>query len=149
MRGGAPVAHAAGGGRLRRQNRVDALGDPRLERLEVGEGNGAELFFTQFSFLGFDPRGKRDAYTNYFKNNRNIALISHAYAIDNPRKWTGYGDDTWGQSAGVNTGGGRAQPRDDNGTITVHAALGSMPYTPEESLKALRHYYRDLGPRIE
>jgi hypothetical protein len=117
-------------------------------KLEVGEGNGAELFFTQFSFLGFDPRGKRDAYTNYFKNNRNIALISHAYAIDNPRKWTGYGDDAWGQSAGVNNGGGRAQPRDDNGTITVHAALASMPYTPEESLKALRHYYRDLGPRI-
>jgi hypothetical protein len=48
----------------------------------------------------------------------------------------------------VNNGGGRAQPRDDNGTITVHAALASMPYTPEESLKALRHYYRDLGPRI-
>jgi hypothetical protein len=117
-------------------------------KLEVGEGNGAELFFTQFSFLGFDPRGKRDAYTNYFKNNRTIALISHAYAIDNPRKWTGYGDDAWGQSAGVNNGGGRAQPRDDNGTITVHAALASMPYTPEESLKALRHYYRDLGPRI-
>ncbi len=117
-------------------------------KLEVGEGNGAELFFTQFSFLGFDPRGKRDAYANYFNNNRNIALISQAYAIENPRKWTGYGADTWGQSAGVNTGGGRAQPRDDNGTITVHAALGSMPYTPQESLKALRHYYRDLGPRI-
>ena len=60
---------------------------------------------------------------NLFKNNRNIALISHAYAMDNPRHWTGYGDDAWGQSAGVNNGGGRAQPRDDNGTIIVHAAL--------------------------
>jgi hypothetical protein len=118
------------------------------QKLEVGEGNGAELFFTQFSFLGFDPRGIRDTYTNYFKNNRAIALISHAYAIDNPRKWVGYGDNAWGQSAGVNTGGGRAQPRDDNGTITVHAALASMPYTPQESMEALRHYYRDLGPRI-
>ena len=117
-------------------------------KLEVGEGNGAELFFTQFSFLGFDPRGKRDAYTNYFKNNRNIALISHAYALDNPRRWSGYGEDAWGQSAGVNTGGGRARPADDNGTLTVHAALGSMPYAPNESLKALRHYYRDLGPKI-
>ena len=55
-------------------------------------------------------REKRDAYTNYFKNNRNTPLISHAYAIENPRKWTGYGDDAWGQSAGVNNGGGRAQP---------------------------------------
>lgn len=29
-------------------------------RLDVGEGNGAELFFTHFSFLGFDPRGRHD-----------------------------------------------------------------------------------------
>ena len=117
-------------------------------KLEVGEGNGAELFFTQFSFLGFDPRGKRDAYANYFKNNRNIALIQHAYAVDNPRKFAGYGDEAWGMSAGVNNGGGRALPRDDNGTLIVHASLGSIPYTPAESMKALRHYYRDLGPRI-
>lgn len=61
-------------------------------KLDVGEGNGEELFFTHYSFLGFDPRDKKDAYTNYFKNNRNIALISHAYAIANPGKYVGYGD---------------------------------------------------------
>lgn len=117
-------------------------------KLEVGEGNGAEAFFTQFSFLGFDPRGKRDAYTNYFKNSRNIMLIQRAYAIDNPKKMAGYGADAWGFSAGVNNGGGRPLPRDDNGTLIVHAALGAMPYTPQESLAVLRHYYRDLGPRL-
>jgi exo beta-1,2-glucooligosaccharide sophorohydrolase (non-reducing end) len=117
-------------------------------KLEVGEGNGAELFFTHFSFMGFDPRGIRDAYTNYFTNNRAIALIQHAYAIDNPRKFAGYGADCWGRSAGVNSGGAKALPRDDNGTINVMAALSSMPYTPEESMAALRHFYRDLGDRI-
>lgn len=117
-------------------------------KLEVGEGNGAELFFTHFSFMGFDPRGLRDAYTNYFTNNRAIALIQHAYAIDNPRKFAGYGADCWGRSAGVESGGGKALPRDDNGTINVMAALSSMPYTPEESMAALRHFYRDLGERI-
>lgn len=117
-------------------------------RLEVGEGNGAELFFTHFSFMGFDPRGLRDAYTNYFTNNRAIALIQHAYAIDNPRKFAGYGADCWGRSAGVNSGGAKALPRDDNGTINVMAALASMPYTPDESMAALRHFYRDLGDRI-
>ena len=116
--------------------------------LAVGEGNGAELFFTQFSFNGFDPRGIRDAYTNYFDNNRAIARISHAYALDNPRHCAGYGADTWGQSAGSHAGGGRARPADDNCTVVVHAALGSMPYTPAESMAALRHYYRDLGPRL-
>jgi exo beta-1,2-glucooligosaccharide sophorohydrolase (non-reducing end) len=116
--------------------------------LAVGEGNGAELFFTQFSFLGFDPRGIHDAYTNYFENNRAIARISHAYAIDNPRHCEGYGADTWGQSAGSHAGGARARPADDNCTVVVHAALASMPYTPSESMAALRHYYRDLGPLL-
>ncbi|MBI2496618.1 MAG: hypothetical protein HYV75_01360 [Opitutae bacterium] len=116
-------------------------------RLEVGEGNGAELFFTHFSFMGFDPRGLRDRYTNYFRNNRAIALIQQAYAIENPRKFAGYGADCWGRSAGVNSGGGRALPRDDNGTINTMASLASMPYTPAESMAALRHFYRDLGPK--
>lgn len=117
-------------------------------KLDVGVGSGAELFFTHYSFMGFDPRGKRDRYTNYFQNNRNIALISHAYAIENPRKFAGYGDNSWGRSAGVNAAGGRSLPRDDNGTITCTAALASFPYTPEESMKALKHFYRDLGGKL-
>ena len=86
-------------------------------KLDVGVGTGGDLFFTQFSFLGFDPRNKRDRYTNYFDNNRNIALINRAYCIENPREHAGYGPDCWGLSAGVNSGGGRPLPRDDNGTI--------------------------------
>ncbi len=116
-------------------------------KLEVGEGNGADLFFTHFSFMGFDPRDKRDRYTNYFTNNRAIALIQRAYSIDNPLKFTGYGADCWGRSAGVNSGGGRALPRDDNGTINIMASLSCMPYTPAESMAALKHFYRDLGAK--
>lgn len=117
-------------------------------KLEVGEGPGAELFFTHFSYLGFDPRGKRDAYTNYFKNNRAIARIAQAYCMANPRGYVGYGPDCWGRSAGVNSGGGRPEPRDDNGTINIMASLASMPYTPVESMAALRHFYRDLGDLV-
>ena len=116
--------------------------------LDVGVGNGSDLFFTHFSFMGFDPRGIRDRYTNYFENNRAIALINQAYCADNPRGFKGYGEDTWGLSAGINTGGGRPLPRDDNGTINVMASLASFPYTPEESMAALEHYYRDLGSKI-
>jgi hypothetical protein len=117
-------------------------------KLDVGVGSGGELFFAHYSFLAFDPRGKHDRYTNYFENNRNIALIAHAYAMDNPLQFTGYGDDTWGRSAGVNANGGRSQPSDDNGTITCTAALSSFPYTPVESMKALKHFYRDLGGQL-
>jgi exo beta-1,2-glucooligosaccharide sophorohydrolase (non-reducing end) len=111
-------------------------------------GIPAELFFTHFSFMGFDPRGKRDRYTNYFENNRAMARIHHAYAVANPRGRAGYGDDAWGRSAGVNAGSGRPAPDGDNGTLTVHGALASFPYTPEESMKALKHFYRDLGDRL-
>lgn len=117
-------------------------------KLNVGEGTGSDLFFTHFSFMGFDPRGIHDRYTNYFENNRAIALINHAYCVANPRKFAGYGDDCWGLSAGINSGGGRAWPRDDNGTINIMASLASMPYTPNESMAALRHFYRDLGPKV-
>jgi hypothetical protein len=117
-------------------------------KLDVGEGNGADLFFTHFSFFGFDPRGIRDRYTNYASNNRAIALINHAYCVENPRDYKGYGEDTWGLSAGINSGGGRPLPRDDNGTINVMASLASMPWTPEQSMAALKHYYRDLGPNV-
>lgn len=117
-------------------------------KLDVGSGTGADLFFTQFSFLGFDPRAKRDRYTNYFENNRHIALINRAYCTENPRHYAGYGSDCWGLSAGINSGGGRPLPRDDNGTICTSAALGVFPYTPSESMGALKHFYRELGPKI-
>ncbi len=116
-------------------------------KLDVGEGSGGSLFFTQFSFLGFDPRGKRDRYTDYFKNNRNLALVNRAYCIENPGRFTGYGGDCWGLSAGINSGGGMPQPNADNGTICCSAALGDFPYTPKESMAALKHFYRDLGAK--
>ena len=97
--------------------------------------------------MGFDPRGLTDGYADYFQNNRNIALINHAYCAKNPRKFTGYGNDCWGLSAGINSGGGRPLPRDDNGTICCSAALGSFPYTPRESMAALKHFYRTLGAK--
>jgi hypothetical protein len=116
-------------------------------KLDVGEGTGGNLFFSQFSFLGFDPRGKRDRYTNYFRNNRNLALINRAYCMENPGHFAGYGPDCWGLSAGINSGGGMPEPSADNGTICCSAALGEFPFTPAESMAVLKHFYRDLGPK--
>ena len=36
----------------------------------------------------------------------------------------------------------------DHGVITPTAALSSYPYTPEESSKALKHFYFNLGDSI-
>jgi hypothetical protein len=116
-------------------------------KLDVGEGTGGNLFFSQFSFLGFDPRGKRDRFTNYFRNNRNLALINRAYCTENPGRFAGYGPNCWGLSAGINSAGGMPEPNADNGTICCSAALGEFPFTPTESMAVLKHFYRDLGPK--
>lgn len=117
-------------------------------KLDVGVGTGGDLFFTHFSFMGFDPRNKRDRYTNYFNNNRNLALINRAYCIANPNKRIGFGENCWGLSAGVNSGGGKPNPREENGTINCMASLASFPYTPQESMAALKHFYHEHGNKL-
>lgn len=117
-------------------------------KLDVGVGTGGDLFFTHFSFMGFDPRNKKDRYTNYFKNNRNLALINRAYCIANPNQRAGFGENCWGLSAGINSGGGKPNPREENGTINCMASLASFPYTPQESMAALKHFYHDHGSKL-
>ncbi len=109
------------------------------------------MFFTHYSYLGFDPRGIHDKYTDYFRNNQAIARINLAYCIANPAKHKGYGADSWGITASDDPWGYTPhEPKvtEDNGTMTPTGALSSFPYTPEESMKALKHFYRDLGARL-
>jgi exo beta-1,2-glucooligosaccharide sophorohydrolase (non-reducing end) len=118
-------------------------------KLDVGVGPGGPLFFTHYSFMGLDPHGFRDRFTtSYFENNRNIARINRAYSIANPKHFAGYGPDAWGLTASDGPHGYVAQAPDDAddiGNITPTGALASFPYTPEASMAALKHYYRDFG----
>ena len=116
--------------------------------LEVGPYRGGPLFFAHYSFLGFDPRLKRDAYTNYFVRNRNHTYINREYCIQNPEGHLGYSEHSWGLTASDDPWGYLAhepQAGSDNGTITPTAALSSMPYTPGESIDALKYFYREYG----
>ena len=118
-------------------------------KLWVGWPLGGPLFFTHYSFLGFDPRGKRDRFCNYFENNRNISLINRAYCAANPGGHKGYSALCWGLTASDTPGGYTAhEPRNDNGTITPTAAISAMPYVPEESIATLRHFYHHYGRRL-
>ncbi len=120
--------------------------------LPLGRPRGGPLFFAHYSFLGFDPRDKRDDYANYFRQNRNHSLINQAYCIDNPKAYIGYGEDCWGLTASDDPVVGYRvhEPtiQGDNGTLTPTAALSSMPYTPEASMKALKHFYRVRGAEL-
>jgi len=115
----------------------------------VGRPMGGPLFFTHYSFLGFDPRNKRDRFCDYFENNRNISLVHHAYAIANPKGHKGYGPLVWGLTASDGPDRYAASAPDrDTGTVAPTAALSAMPYTPEASIAALKYYYHTLGPRL-
>lgn len=119
--------------------------------LYVGWPYGGPLFFAHYSFLGFDPRNKKDAYTNYFFNNKNHTLINRAYCIDNPHNYPGYDADTWGLTASDSPPPfyySAHEPNNDNGTISPTAALSSMPYTPEESIDALKSFYYEYGANL-
>ncbi|MCS6930490.1 MAG: T9SS type A sorting domain-containing protein [Saprospiraceae bacterium] len=115
----------------------------------TGLGGGGPMFFAHYSYLGFDPRGWRDACCNYFLRNRNHALIQWEYAKLNPKKFTGYGAECWGLTACDAPNGYFAfDIANDQGTIAPTAALASMPYVPEQSMAALRYFYRQLGERL-
>jgi len=108
----------------------------------VGPPLGGPLFFTHYSFLGFDPRYKRDAYCNYFDNARNTSLIHRAYAQHNPEGHVGYNALAWGLTASSNPWGYDAHsPTNDNGTIAPTSAISAMPFTPDESLVTLRYFF--------
>ncbi len=119
-------------------------------KLDVGVGEGGPLFFSHYSYLGFDPHVS-DRFTNYFRNNRNQALINLAYCVRNPKHYTGYGRQCWGITAVDGPKGYSAyepKPSEDDGTIAPTGAVSSMPYTPEPSLEALKFFYRELGDRL-
>ncbi len=114
----------------------------------VGPDLGGPLFWCHYPFLGFDPRG-RDSHCNYFQNSRNIALVHRDYCRDNPRGRSGFSEVSWGLTASDVPDGYRANaPGKEDGTIAPTAALGSMPYTPDESMAALRYFYHTHGGRL-
>ena len=121
-------------------------------KLDVGVGTGGPLFFTHYSFFAFDPHSLHDRFTSsYFDNNRNIALINRAYCMADPKHFPGYGPNAWGLTASDGPEGYVPHAPDDNsdrGTLTPTGALASFPYTPDASMAALKHYYRDLGAQI-
>ncbi|MDP3150431.1 MAG: glucoamylase family protein [Ignavibacteria bacterium] len=118
-------------------------------KLDVGWDYGGPLFFAHYSFLGFDPRNKKDSFTNYFVNNKNHSLIQREYAKLNPKGMPGYNILTWGMTASDDPFGyGVHEVSRDNGTISPTAALSSMPYTPTESIMTLKNFYFTYGARI-
>jgi len=127
------------------------------------------LFIHLFPQAWFDFRNKHDAYANYFLNSRNAVLANRQYCIDHgpdgiadPRyRFTTYGSNSWGLSAceAPPPKGyvhyGEAEPaladepsagmRGIDGTVAIHAAGGSMPFAPDESLAMMKYLLATFG----
>jgi len=117
--------------------------------LPLGEDRGGPMFFAHYSFMGLDPRGLSDAYANYWTQNTAHAQINYRYCVANPRNHFGYSADSWGLTASdIPTGYTASSPNNDGGTIAPTAALASFPYTPDESMRALKFFYYVLGDKL-
>jgi hypothetical protein len=118
-------------------------------QLPLGSANGGPLFLSQYAFMAINPNGLTDAYANYEVQTKNHTLINRAYCIDNPKGYVGYSADCWGLTASDTYNGYTASsPTNDVGTIAPTAAISSMPYTPTESMQALKFFYYKLGNKI-
>jgi len=110
---------------------------------------GGPMFFAHYSFLGLDPRNLEDQYANYWQQNVTHAKINHAFCSDNPNRFVGYSDECWGLTASDGTNGYSAHsPNNDRGVIAPTAAVASLPFTPEESMAAIRYFYYVLGDKL-
>jgi hypothetical protein len=118
--------------------------------LPLGPPLGGPLFFSHYSFLGINPKGLSDAYANYWDQNVAQSRINFNYCKTNPKSFNGYSELCWGLTASDdNVTGYRAHsPINDPGVISPTAAISSLPYTPLESMNALKFFYYKLGDRI-
>ncbi len=112
---------------------------------------GGPLFWAHYSYLGLDPRGLKDRYADYWEHNKNHTLINRAWCVENPKGYKGYGPGSWGLTSSYSMIGyaGHAPGNDrDLGVISPTAALSSMPYTPEYSMEAMKHWYETYGDKL-
>jgi hypothetical protein len=117
--------------------------------LPLGPNLGGPLFFEQYTFMGINPNGLSDAYANYAVQTKNHTLINYEYCRANPLRHFGYSDSCWGLTASdIPNGYTASSPTNDVGVIAPTAAVSSMPFTPAESIKALKYFYYTLGDKL-
>ena len=131
-------------------------GFPLVLKHAGGSNFGGPLFFSHYSFLGLNPKNLSDQYGNYWNVVVNHTKINRQYCIVNPKNYIGYSANTWGLTASYsrNADGSRGyaahSPSNDKGVVSPTAAISSIPYTPNESLKVMHYLYQNkdkmLGP---
>lgn len=128
------------------------FGAPRTQfgiPLELGADFGPPMFWTHYSYLGFDPRQVAYRDRTYFEHFRHLTRVQVRYAESKSGQFRGYGP-LWGITACNGPDGYRAfaPGREDGGTIAPTAMLSSMPYLPEASRACLLEMYGKHGAKL-
>lgn len=114
------------------------------------------LFIHQYSQAWVDYRGRRESrppYVDYFDNSIKATRAHRAFCIDLAKEFPGYSENIWGITASDSAGGYVAwggPPRDAaiDGTVVPSAAGGSLMFTPDICLPALRAMKEKFGERV-
>ena len=112
---------------------------------------GGPLFWSHYSYLGLDPGGLKDRYANYWEENKNHTLINYSWCVENPKNYKGYNDSSWGLTSSYSVDGyaGHAPGlENDLGVISPTAALSSMPYTPDQSMRVIKYWMDTYGDKV-
>ncbi len=115
------------------------------------EEYGGPLFWAHYSYLGLDPRFLKDKYADYWKENIDQTMINWKWCSLNPKHFLGYSKDCWGLTASYSVNGYSAHApgeASDLGVISPTAAISSMPYTPSQSMDAIKYFYFNMGSKI-
>jgi hypothetical protein len=117
---------------------------------------GGPLFTHQYSHAWVDFRGWHESwppYTDYFANSIAATRAHREFCRSLAGEFPGYSENVWGISASDSAKGYVAwggPPRDPaiDGTVVPYAAGGSLMFTPDISLAALRTMREKFGERI-
>ncbi len=117
---------------------------------------GVPLFMHQYAHAWIDYRNRRESRgdgIDYFENSIEATLAHRAFCINLSHEFPAFGPNMWGITASDSAKGYLAwggPPRDPaiDGTVVPSAAGGSLMFTPEISVAALRAMRAKYGDRI-
>ncbi|HEV8487334.1 MAG TPA: glucoamylase family protein [Blastocatellia bacterium] len=118
--------------------------------------DGGPLFIHQYSHAWVDYRRLREGRVpnvDYFINSVDATRAHRQFCVELSREFPGYSSNIWGITASdsikgyVAWGGPPREPAID-GTVVPSAAAGSLMFTPDISLPALREMRRKYGGRV-
>ena len=108
------------------------------------------LFTYQFSHAWLDFRNTVDVNgIDWFTNSIKATKANQLYCIENQEKFQTYSEQSWGLTSCIGPSGYRAygaQPckvdltLENDGTVTPCGAIGSIVFTPEESIQAMEYF---------